>query len=204
MSITLRKEVLSKYMNSVFIETGTFKGGGVRLALECGFSRIFSIEVDPTLYTAAVEEFKPNHNVCIILGDSIKKLPELLLAITDPITFWLDAHIQESKVIGEVPIPLLLELDLLATFRKGMLDTVLVDDRRCFNSGWHWMGITENDVVDKLNATYPSNEVCYADSNAAPEDIIISYHKKPSCLQEFIEDNQDNPKYSTESDAPSL
>lgn len=197
MSITLRKDTLKKYMNPVFLETGTFKGGGVRLALECGFPKIHSIEIDPVLQGVADREFRNLDNVMIHLGDSTKLLPSILQFITVPITFWLDAHIQESAVIGEFPVPLIQELNLILQCRKGMHDTVMIDDRRLFGRGRYWGGIKEDDIIKILKEIYPENKITYEDNNAAPQDILVSYYQ-PGSLQEFIDENQENPLFTDE------
>ena len=37
---------LKKYKNSVFLETGTYQGDGIKKALEAGFEKIYSIEIN--------------------------------------------------------------------------------------------------------------------------------------------------------------
>lgn len=197
MSITLRKEVLMKYPNSTFIETGTFKGGGVRLALECGFPRIHSIEIDPILHEQCDREFQKYDNVFIHLGDSIQLLPSILQFCPNPVTFWLDAHIQESCVLGEFPVPLIQELMLLCKYRQGINDTVLVDDRRLFGQGSWWKGTNEIDIIQLLEQAYPNNKFTTEDSNAAEKDILVCYYA-PESLEEFIQTNQNNPAYGEE------
>jgi predicted rRNA methylase YqxC with S4 and FtsJ domains len=46
-SVTLTDEILEKYKknHSVFIETGTYLGGAVSMALEHGFESIYSIDI---------------------------------------------------------------------------------------------------------------------------------------------------------------
>lgn len=195
MSITLRGEVLKKYLNPLFLETGTFKGGGVRLALDCGFPRVVSIEVDPVLHGTAEKMFKDLRNVDIIKGDSLAVLPKLLESIKFPITFWLDAHIQESAVIGEVPVPLIQELEIISKCRSGMpYDTVMIDDRRLFGKGQYWRSVTEERIISILKGAYPYNTIYYEDSNAGAQDILVSAYK-PQSLEEFIQTNQDNAVY---------
>jgi hypothetical protein len=176
-SITLRKETLQKYMNPVFLETGTFKGGGVKLALSCGFSKIVSIEIDPTLHSAVDKEFDSLGNVFIHLGDSVRELPFLLQFIKYPITFWLDAHIQESAVVGNYPVPLIQELEILKKYRHGMHDTIMVDDRRLFGKGGYWKDIQEADILVLLQDINPDNQITCEDSNAAEKDILVSWYK---------------------------
>lgn len=192
MSITLRKETLEKYPNRAFVETGTFKGGGVRLALECGFSMIHSIEIDPILYAQCDREFQQYENVLIYRGDSVQLLPSVLQYCKFPVTLWLDAHIQESAVIGEYAVPLIQELYVLQKYRVGYNDTVLIDDRRLFGQGGWWKGIREIDIIKILEQTYPNNRIIYEDNNAAKNDILVSYYA-PKSLEEFIQTSQSNP-----------
>ena len=175
-SITLRKETLQKYMNPCFIETGTFKGGGVKLALACGFSRIISIEIDPVLYAEVAREYDECDNVIIHHGDSTQIMMSILSFIHTPITFWLDAHIQESAVVGSYPVPLIQELNIISQMRRGSHDTVMIDDRRLFSGGGFWHNIREQDVMQLLREAYPDNQIITEDSNAAAGDILVSHY----------------------------
>ena len=47
MSTALSKSVLSKYTNDIFVETGTLWGEAVEVAIECGFKKIYTVEIDP-------------------------------------------------------------------------------------------------------------------------------------------------------------
>ena len=47
MSTTLSKSVLSKYKNDIFVETGTLWGEAVEVAIECGFKKIYTVDIDP-------------------------------------------------------------------------------------------------------------------------------------------------------------
>ena len=38
---------LENYLNPIFVETGTYEGNSIKLALGAGFDKIFSIEIDP-------------------------------------------------------------------------------------------------------------------------------------------------------------
>ena len=46
MSTTLSKDVLSKYKNDIFVETGTLWGEAIDIALELGFKKIYSTVTD--------------------------------------------------------------------------------------------------------------------------------------------------------------
>jgi hypothetical protein len=189
-SITLRKDTLLKYKNPCFLETGTFKGGGVQLALDCGFEMVQSIEIDPTLHELVSKKYESYDNVFIFLGDSTRIMPSILSYIKKPITFWLDAHIQESSVVGSHAVPLIQELELLRTMRVGMQDTVLIDDRRLFGKGTYWHGIKEDDILNLLKQAYPHNKILFEDSNAASQDIVVSVYS-PEDVDQYIEDCRD-------------
>ncbi|MFA5036416.1 MAG: hypothetical protein WC479_04500 [Candidatus Izemoplasmatales bacterium] len=182
-SITLRKETLQKYMNPCFVETGTFKGGGVKLALDCGFSRIISIEIDPILYAEVAKEYESNERVVIHHGDSTQVLLSILSYINTPITFWLDAHIQESAVVGAYPVPLIQELNIIGQIRRGSHDTVMIDDRRLFGVGNYWNNIRERDIIQLLQEAYPDNQIMTEDSNAGENDILVSWYVPTSLEQ---------------------
>ena len=125
---------LSKYLNPVFIETGTYMGDGVREALKCGFSEIYSIEIDPNRYLNCKKMFSENKNVTIILGDSGKVLPELLKKINKKITFWMDAHYcGDGALIGDKWCPLKEEFNAIKN-HSIKEHTLLVDDWRCMNN----------------------------------------------------------------------
>jgi hypothetical protein len=135
-----------------------------------------SIEIDPTLHELVSKKYESYDNVFIFLGDSVRIMPSILSYIKKPITFWLDAHIQESPVVGNHAVPLIQELELLRSMRSGMRDTVLIDDRRLFGKGAYWNGIKEEDILILLRSAYPDNKIVFEDSNAASQDIVVSVY----------------------------
>ena len=78
--------------NKIFIETGTYNGDGVELALNNGYEEIISIEFDKKRYEYCKSKFKEYKNVKIIYGDSGLVLSDILKNINQSITFFLDAH----------------------------------------------------------------------------------------------------------------
>ena len=57
MTTTLSKSVLSKYKNDIFVETGTLWGEAVEVALECGFKKIYTVEIDPDKVKFSQQKF---------------------------------------------------------------------------------------------------------------------------------------------------
>ncbi len=86
-------QVLKKYPNLVFVETGTHLGDGVQAALdaEC-FPTIETIECYDPSYNASKKRFERIDRVTVNRGSSSRKLGEVISKYTVPITFWLDAH----------------------------------------------------------------------------------------------------------------
>ena len=67
-----KRNVFKNHINEVFIETGSYTGDGIFSALECGFSKIISIEISPKYYSLCCRRFQNNKNVEVIFGDSYK------------------------------------------------------------------------------------------------------------------------------------
>ncbi len=165
---------LAKYVNPVFVETGTYKGGGIAAALAAGFSKVYSIEVSEEFYNNAVQRFKPEIEqgiVEIILGDSLSCLPEVINKIDKKITFWLDAHTTLGYE-GEKSCPLYEELEAIS--HHPIKDhTILIDDLRLLSQeGW---GISINqlkviEIIQKINSNYSINH----DNGKIENDVLVA------------------------------
>lgn len=129
MSMSLTSEVLRKYPNPIFIETGTGDGGGVELADACGFAAIFTI--DPFRPSLDLAKSKVPR-ISTICGDSRVALPVLLEFTCAPTTFWLDAH---SHFSHQEPVTCVLEelASIIKWWKPG--SAVLIDDWRMFGGG---------------------------------------------------------------------
>ena len=156
---------LKKYMNDIFIETGTYIGEGVQKALDSGFSQIYSIEIDPDRYNKCKEKFKDFDNVEILLGDSGKVLPDLLNKINKRATFWIDAHYcVDNAEISEKWCPINEELDAIKNHHIKN-HTILVDDWRCMdNSGL---------MVNNINEYFKTNEIKFKEIIHKFNDIYL-------------------------------
>ena len=91
---------LKKPYQEIFIETGSGNGDGIEAALNAGFSKIYSIELNESLVDCCRERFK-GKPVEIISGSSCEELPKILKSIEEPFFLWLDAHFSEGPFIGE-------------------------------------------------------------------------------------------------------
>lgn len=174
MPSTLSKNVLSKYPNEIFIETGTSVGDGVALALECGFKKIYTIEINPELVLMNRWKFESyKDRVKVICGDSFQVLKVLLQIIDQPCTFWLDGH-WDGGPAGSHRCPLLFELEEIASHHIKN-HKILVDDRRLFGDLNHHWGreVTESRVVESLKKINSDYTISY-EHGYVPNDIITA------------------------------
>ena len=164
----IAKETLAKYTNPVFVETGTYMGATVQKALELGFQKIISIEIDEQLYQKACQIFARRSAVELICGDTLERLPYILADLTQPATFWLDAH-RGPGPGGDVPYPILKELEFIAN-HPIKTHTILIDDRRMLDDSW---GLTEADVRMALLKINPNYQISY-EPGFVEDDVIVA------------------------------
>ncbi len=162
-SRTLRPEVLKKFPNRIFIETGTGEGGGIQCALDCGFAVVFSIESNRETWAAACERFAGQKNVTILLGDSRLLLHSVLSALNEPATIFLDAH-----TASESPV----DKELASIVISPFPHTVLIDDMRNFRAD-KWK-LSPALLADFLA---PLFTVTFENSPVAERDILCAVSK---------------------------
>jgi prepilin-type processing-associated H-X9-DG protein len=170
---TLPSFVLKDNMSSYFFETGTADGDAVRLALECGFEKIFTVEIDPVLYAKNILKYKKyidEGRVFMFLGDTFELMPGIISNYIDKTcTFWLDAH-QDFGPGGVKKCPLIEELEYIKS--SPLEHKLLIDDRRMFGIWWG-EGINEELIVSKIKELNPNYNISYADGHIA-DDIIVA------------------------------
>lgn len=131
----LKQRVVRGYQKSpglnVLIETGTFYGDMIE-ATKNTFGRIISIELDADLFSGAQERFRYHPHISVIHGDSAKVLERILVEVSEPCLFWLDAHYSGGETArGELETPIEKELELIFA-RRNPADIILIDDARLF------------------------------------------------------------------------
>jgi hypothetical protein len=175
-SMTLPKGTLAKYMNPVFLETGSYDGRTIQMALDVGFKEVRSIEIAKRYYDMCCMRFSGNDSVKLWHGDSLSLLAAMIADIKEPVTFWLDAHIQEGY-LGQLAVPTLKELEIIAD-HPIKTHTILVDDRRLMGTtGTLWQNVLEYDVIRYMRRINPNYEISYEDNNVEKDDIIVAQVK---------------------------
>ena len=169
---TTTSAVFAKYPNPVFVETGTYNGDGIQMALEANFSTIYSMELSPFFYAKAQKRFARQPRVKIVKGNSETKLYALIINIHKPITFWLDAHYSGGeKIPGAKNTPILDELDQIKK-HPIKTHTILIDDMRCCNTWW-FDGISKQQIIDKVKEINPHYVITF-DEGYIPNDVLVA------------------------------
>lgn len=122
-------EGFERFLNDVFVETGTQKGNGILFALRAGFADIHSVEILDDFVNNARKMFRNYDNVRIWQGDSGIILWDVIKEIDKPITFWLDGHAGMPQEHGN-NTPLLAELEQIKK-HPIKTHTILIDDMHC-------------------------------------------------------------------------
>lgn len=135
------KRLKTEFNCSSFFETGTWKGDSVAYAAQYDFEKIFSSEIMPEIADRAAKRFADDPRITIITENSVKALEDNISKIKGNCIFWLDAHFPGSeegiKGYNEekdeiLKYPLKKELEVIAQYRSGFNDVLLIDDLRIY------------------------------------------------------------------------
>lgn len=181
---------------NILIETGTYKGEGVRKALNMGFQEIHSIELYEKLHKENVNKFKNNSNVHLYQGDSGIILQKVMDTINQPCVIFLDAHycgVGSESGLGEVWIPIKKEL---LTIKNHPINThtIIIDDLNAMDNSHYdktsgkWVGSPGlNFILDILVEINPNYEIkAYLKENqlvAVPTENDVALGCKENILQ---------------------
>lgn len=169
----LKPEYLKQYgIGDTFIETGTYHGDTVWIALDAGYKHIHTIELNEHFYENAAKTFNQKSEVKLWHGDSIDCLRDILKTVQGPATFWLDAHasgpVSGGKSGGS---PVLDELNIIKEF--GIQShTIFIDDRRLFGSA-EWSGVKEEDAMKLIKEINPEYNIHLLDGHIE-KDVICA------------------------------
>lgn len=169
----LSLEILSQFAEGdTFIETGTFKGDTVQLALDYGFKNIHSIELNLELYNECAKKFEQQKNVKIWHGESQDKITDILKTVKGQATFWLDAHASGPLPGGRYGgSPLVQEIKSIGD-HSIKNHVFIIDDCRLFGSE-EWTGLKKEHVVGAILDINYKYRITYVDGEI-PGDIMIA------------------------------
>lgn len=173
---TLKLEVLKDYKTGTFIETGTADGEGIAVALEAGFEKVVSIEVNPDVFLKACRRFMDNDRVLLVMGDSSLHLPHIISNLEEKATFWLDSHWSTGECdmgpdVNKCPIL----HDLRAIAGSPIKDHILlVDDIRYFRAGGlpQWSNVSLGDIMEVVMDINPAYRMSFRDG-FEKDDVLV-------------------------------
>lgn len=162
-----------------FVETGTYKGTGVQLALDAQYNSVSSVELASSFYEKAVDMFRNESKVKLYKGTSENCLWEMIKNIDQEIVFWLDAHYAgDTGCIGPEKSPIIKELSIIGQ-HPIKTHIIMIDDVR--NMGTEHFGmITKDEVMQKIMKINPNYKIIYEDGSVSndqifPKDILVAY-----------------------------
>ena len=114
--------------SGVFIETGCHLGGGLTKAVHCGFTKLYSCDINMERVETSIEKVSELARYGSIIEpyiyncDSRLFLAQVLPLIEEDALFWLDAHDEGGGV------PVLEELTQIRDIFKSKTSTIMIDD----------------------------------------------------------------------------
>ena len=167
-------DIFAKYVNPVFVETGSYVGDGIRAALAAGFGKVHSIELSPKYFAMCQRKFKDDPRVVLHFGDSTAVLPGILEGLEEPATFWLDGHwSMDDTALGAKATPLMEELEAIGRHRIKT-HTILIDDMRCWRREDPTIGFSAEDVRERVMRVNGAYRVWVEDSARFEQDILVA------------------------------
>ena len=175
--------------NPIFVETGSYVGDGIKNAIFAGFQSIHSIELAEKHYQYCKSYFKYNNAVQLHSGDSIAVLPDILSNLTQPATFWLDAHYSggDTDFQGSLT-PLMKELELIKN-HPIKEHTILIDDLREWSRDFPAIGFNTEDIKKKILEINPNYVFSFADGHTSNDILVAEIRRqKPINIVVFSKD----------------
>lgn len=137
------QKYIDKHGCNVFMETGTGVGTGLDHATKYPFERLYSVEINETLFDRAQEKYLRNEKVHLMCGESSRAVGMALSKEQgNTFLFWLDAHFpgadfQLGKYDDDIPdnvkMPLYDELVEISTEKTKHV--IIIDDLQLYEDG---------------------------------------------------------------------
>jgi hypothetical protein len=155
-----------------FIETGSYRGDSIKIAIELGFKEIFSIELHPEHYQHCVDRFSEQKHVKLFLGDSAVVLSQILKDNPNTnFTFWLDGHFSGPHTAqGEKASPLMEELESILS-RKIENEIIYIDDMRLYKN--FDKQLNEESIISMAKKYKPNANIFYIDTMLGKNDALV-------------------------------
>lgn len=147
--------------SKTFVETGCHVGNSLMHAIHCGYTNLYSCDVDPSSVNYTIERVQPHcDNFKIEHVDSINFFKEILPNLDQKVTFWLDAHSGSD-------VPTWEELSLIKTLCPTKDHNIVIDDIPLYFGGRETE--LENAILD-INKNY---KITYEDIHQDGRDYVL-------------------------------
>jgi hypothetical protein len=148
------KRLQKRYGCTYFVETGTFQAK-TPLALRHMFKHIYTIELDPNLFSRAKTKLSPFENVSCMQGDSKDLMAFIVQKLDAPAIFWLDGHYSGAGTAkGAIAAPILQELDAIGK-SSCKEHIIVIDDSSDFTHADGNASLSEVlSAIEKINPKY--------------------------------------------------
>ena len=165
-------DLFKKYKpeSNTFIETGCHLGGGITKAINAGYNKIYSCDINMDRVEHCINlisEMAFNGydfvEPWIYNCRSSQFLLQLLPTIDTDATFWLDAHDEGGGV------PLFEELALIKKLFKNNTSTIIMDDISLYISEKGLSALQT--IIKEINPDYNFELI----DTSRPESILIAY-----------------------------
>lgn len=129
---------------NVFVETGCYRGNTLSFALQLGFKKLYSCDIDLESADYCRNEFSQDARLRIDHKPSNTFLSDLMpeLENEESVLFFLDAHLPDMETTTDVSLPLEEELDIIWAARSNKKDIIVIDDLRIYEendyTGGNW------------------------------------------------------------------
>ena len=168
----MKPKVIFKNISNNFIETGSFNGDGIQIAIDCGFTNITSIEITDKYCDVCRERFKNNKGVTIVKGDSITELRTVLDKNKDlNYTYWLDGHWScEDTGFGQKEFPIMEELEAILC-RPVVNEIIYIDDMRILRA--FDKEINTDKIVEMVGRYRCNAKISFLSTRHDEQDIMV-------------------------------
>lgn len=155
--MTSSVDIFTKYKGDckILIETGHWKGEGTDRALQSGFEKIYTCDINADLIEQAKEKYKDKNVVAETLESQLF-IEKVLKELDEKVVIFLDAHFMPDATgekFGEIsmkdgidPCPLIKELEAIKNHHIKD-HVILIDDFQCFGT-WMFDYLELDDVID--------------------------------------------------------
>ena len=175
MFATSSDHLFSRFLNRYFVETGTYLGHGIDLAIRAGFNEVRSIELSRSHFSRCKAKYRGCDDIKLYFGDSALILSKVISDIDSSITFWLDGHYSgPGTAKGSTLSPILQELMQIKN-HPIKTHTIIIDDVRLMG-GVSFDFVTLKEIKSFILTINP--DYCFSlEEGYQKDDILVAYFR---------------------------